>query len=130
MAEGLRKERDDSELPPLDDRLVALAATRLDAAKIPYVLWGNYMLTIFGIPTVANGIDFVIDDDFMDAAYDTLQGAGFRKCKPEGCNGHKLLYAPTPQIHLHITESERLGLYRRSDVLWRLPNLSNVDAKT
>jgi hypothetical protein len=46
------KGQDDYELPPLDNRLVASAAARLDAAKIPYVLWGNYMLTIFGIPTV------------------------------------------------------------------------------
>lgn len=26
-------------------------------------------------------------------------------------------------------ESERLGLYKKSDLLWRLPNLSNVDGK-
>ncbi|OAF98606.1 uncharacterized protein CC84DRAFT_1170045 [Paraphaeosphaeria sporulosa] len=131
MAEDVSKGQDDSELPPLDDRLVASAAASLDASKIPYVLWGNYMLTIFGIPTVFNGMDFVVDDDFMDAAYDTLQGAGFKKCKSEGCNGNKkLFYAPTPHTHLHITESERLGLYKRSDILWRLPNLSNVDGES
>ncbi|KAH4841353.1 hypothetical protein HBH75_226730 [Parastagonospora nodorum] len=128
MAEDFRKGQDDSELPPLDDRLVASAAARLDADKIPHVLWGNYMLTIFGIPTVVDGIDFVVDVDFIDAAYDTLQGAGFKKCSSEGCIDNKTLsYAPTPYAHLHITESERLGLYKRSDILWRLPNLSNVD---
>lgn len=37
MAEDVRKGQDASELPPLDDRLVATAAARLDAAKIPYV---------------------------------------------------------------------------------------------
>lgn len=64
----------------------------------------------------------------MDAAYDTLQDAGFKKCKSEGCNSNKkLFYAPTPHTHLHITESERLGLYKISDILWRLPTLSNVD---
>jgi hypothetical protein len=54
IVEDVRKAEDDSELPPLDDRLVASAAARLDAAEIPHVLWGNYMLTIFGIPTVVN----------------------------------------------------------------------------
>lgn len=50
------------------------------------------------------GIDFVVDDDFMDAAYDTLPGAGFKKCKSEVCIGNKKLsYAPTPYTHLHIT---------------------------
>jgi hypothetical protein len=79
---------------------------------------------------MSQGIDFIIDDDFMDAAYNTLQGAGFKKCMSKGCNGNKKLsYAPTPHTHLHITESERLGLYRRSDILWRLLNLSNVDGE-
>lgn len=32
--------------------------------------------------------------------------------------------------HLHITESERLGLYKKSDILWRLPNLSVVDGES
>jgi len=54
MTKDVSKGQDDSELPPLDDRLVASAAAKLDAAKIPSVLWGNYMLTIFGIPTVVN----------------------------------------------------------------------------
>jgi len=80
---------------------------------------------------MSKGIDFVVEDDFMDAAYDTLQGAGFKKCKSEGCNGNKKLsYAPTPHTHLHITESERLGLYKKSDILWRLPNLSDVDGES
>lgn len=80
---------------------------------------------------MSQGIDFVVDDDLMDAAYDTLQGDGFKKCKSEGCFGNKKpSYAPTPHTHLHIAESERLGLYRRSDVLWRFPNLSNVDGES
>ena len=80
---------------------------------------------------MSKGIDFVVDDDFMDAAYDTIQGAGFKKCMLEGCISNKILcYAPTRHTHLHITESERLGLYRRSDILQRLPNLSNVDGES
>jgi hypothetical protein len=66
----------------------------------------------------------------MDAAYETLQGSGFKKCSSEGCIGHKKFsYAPTPHTHLHITESQRLWLYKKSDILWRLPNLSNADGE-
>jgi hypothetical protein len=61
---------------------------------------------------------------------DTLQDAGFTKSKSEdGIGNNKLFYAPTPHTHLHITESERLGLYKISDILWRLPDLSNVDGE-
>ncbi|KAF2010825.1 hypothetical protein BU24DRAFT_427025 [Aaosphaeria arxii CBS 175.79] len=131
MAEDVGSGQDGSELPPLDDGLVASVAARLDAAKIHYVLWGLYMLTIFGIPTIVNGIDVVVDDNFIDAAYATLEGAGFMKCNSEDCISNKdLPYAPTPHTHLHITESERLGFFKRSDVLWRLSDLSNVDGES
>jgi len=131
MTEDVSKAPDGAELPPLDNRLVASAAATLDAVKIPHVLWGHYLLTVFGIPTIVEGIDFVIEDDFIDTAYDTLQGAGFKTCKQEGCiNNRKLPYAPTPHTHLHITESQRLGLFRKSDILWRLPDLANVDGES
>jgi len=67
----------------------------------------------------------------MVAAYNTLRGAGFKDCKSGSCIGNKILsYSPTPHIHLHITEFELLGLYKKSDLLWRLPNLSNVDSES
>ena len=52
MTEDVSKAPDDAELPPLDNRLVASAAATLDAVKIPHVLWGHYLLTVFGIPTI------------------------------------------------------------------------------
>jgi hypothetical protein len=54
MAEGFSNGQDYTDLPPLDNRLVASAAATLDAAKIPHLLWGNYILTIFGIPTIVD----------------------------------------------------------------------------
>lgn len=76
------------------------------------------------------GIDFVVDDAFINTAYDTFQDAGFKNCKSEDCIGNKkLFYAPTPLNHLHITESEHLNLYKRSDILWRLPDLVNMDGE-
>ncbi|KAF1831779.1 hypothetical protein BDW02DRAFT_605691 [Decorospora gaudefroyi] len=107
MAEDFSKGQDDSELPPLDDSLVASAATRLDAAKIPHVLWGPYMLTIFGIPTIVSGIDFVVDDDSIEAAYTTLEGADSEKVRvtnllPVPQQETRLPYAPTPSPHHRI----------------------------
>lgn len=79
----------------------------------------------------SKGLDVVIEDNFMDAACDTLQSAGFKKCKSEGCNGNKKLFqAPSPHSHLHITESERVGLYKKSDILWRIPYLLDVDGES
>lgn len=67
----------------------------------------------------------------MDASYDTLQNAGFRTCDSEDCISNKnLRYAPAPHKHLHITASIRLGLHKRSDMLWHIPNLSAVDGES
>lgn len=54
MNEGFSKGQDNADLPPLDNGLVASAAARLDAASVPHLLWGHYMLTIFGIPTIVD----------------------------------------------------------------------------
>ena len=36
----------------LDDELVANIAQILDEAGVPSILWGNYLLTVLGVPTV------------------------------------------------------------------------------
>lgn len=36
----------------LDNKLVVSVAKLLDAYNIPNLLWGNYLLTIYGVPTV------------------------------------------------------------------------------
>ena len=38
----------------LDNMLVAMIARLLDNARIPNVLWGNYLLTIYGVPSVVD----------------------------------------------------------------------------
>jgi hypothetical protein len=38
----------------LDNELVASVSRLLDAAEVPNLLWGNYLLTIYGVPTVVN----------------------------------------------------------------------------
>ena len=37
---------------PLSQELVAAVARRLDSDGVPNVLWGNYLLTVFGVPSI------------------------------------------------------------------------------
>ncbi|KAH6625545.1 hypothetical protein C7974DRAFT_425187 [Boeremia exigua] len=78
MTKSSTQQQDGSKLPALNDKLVASAAAKLDAAKISSLLWGNYMLTIFGVPNIIDGIDFVVYDVFTGAAYDTPDNDGFQ----------------------------------------------------
>lgn len=38
----------------LDNNLVISISSLLDAANIPNLLWGNYILTIYGVPTIVD----------------------------------------------------------------------------
>lgn len=38
----------------LDDELVAAVAGALDEAHVPNLLWGNYLLTVFGVPSIVD----------------------------------------------------------------------------
>jgi hypothetical protein len=38
----------------IDEKLVASISRLLTSAKIPCVLWGNYLLTIYGVPSIVN----------------------------------------------------------------------------
>lgn len=38
----------------LDDKLVATISRTLTSAGVPNILWGNYLLTVYGIPTIVD----------------------------------------------------------------------------
>jgi hypothetical protein len=38
----------------LDNDLVVSISCLLDAADVPNLLWGNYLLTVYGVPTVVD----------------------------------------------------------------------------
>lgn len=38
----------------LDNNLVESISACLDASDAPTLLWGNYLLTIFGVPTIVD----------------------------------------------------------------------------
>lgn len=38
----------------LDNDLVASISLLLDKAGVPNLLWGNYLLTVYGVPTIVD----------------------------------------------------------------------------
>lgn len=79
---------------------------------------------------MTEGFDFVVEEDLMEAAYDNLQEAAFDSCEDEDCGfGRLSSTSPIPHKHLHIAKNIRLGLWKKTDTLWRLPNLSDVDGE-
>jgi hypothetical protein len=38
----------------IDEKLVASISRLLTSNKIPCILWGNYLLTVYGVPSVVN----------------------------------------------------------------------------
>ncbi|CAP91518.1 Pc13g04490 [Penicillium rubens Wisconsin 54-1255] len=118
----------------LDNDLVTSISCLLDAADIPNLLWGNYLLTIYGVPTVVDvsislqrsvvgtllilrqGVSFVVPDTLIEISYSTLSKAGFLPCtQSSDCPYSNTLRCPPPVTHLHIDDE-------KSDVLWEFPD--------
>lgn len=38
----------------LDRKLVATISSMLTSAGVPNILWGNYLLTVYGVPTIVD----------------------------------------------------------------------------
>lgn len=47
----------------LDNSLVASTSQLLDAAGVPSLLWGNYLLTVYGVPTFVD-VDLLLGRPF------------------------------------------------------------------
>lgn len=87
----------------VDENLVASISCILLTNNIPCVLWGNYLLTIYGVPSIVDvssplmclmktatnivqSIDFVVPDNLITAAETSLQNKGLDHCSdPETC---------------------------------------------
>ncbi|RJE26185.1 hypothetical protein PHISCL_01433 [Aspergillus sclerotialis] len=86
----------------------------------------------FGIPTVSSGPQFIVPDHLIQPAYRTLLAAGFPPCQ-EGGNCLQLRgnrSSPRPEEHFHLypelvddVHTDILGLYKKSNLLWTLPDL-------
>ncbi|KAL4938234.1 hypothetical protein BDV06DRAFT_201416 [Aspergillus oleicola] len=86
---------------PLDSDLVSSISDLLNEAHIPNLLWGNYLLSTYGVPTI--GISFVVPDEKIDESDFILTEAGFLPCsQPSECWHAKARYSPRPS---HIDTS-------------------------
>lgn len=73
---------------------------------------------------------FVIENGYLQRAYDVLQRAGFSSCSlGESCHdstGNRPRFYPAPTKHLHISEDSSIRLFEKSEVLWNIPNLATA----
>ncbi|KAL4971054.1 uncharacterized protein BDV14DRAFT_194835 [Aspergillus stella-maris] len=108
----------------LDNDLVSSVSNLLTEADIPNILWGNYVLSIYGVPTMVEGTFFVVPDEQVDVAGSLITEAGFLKCsKPLECPFSIAPYSPNPHMHMHMTDDIVVGLHRKSVILPRFPDL-------
>jgi len=82
----------------LNNDLVASISSLLDAINVPNLLWGNYLLTVYGVPTIVDvsilsrndwfskitntvkDVSFVVPDALIEISFSTIAEAGFHLC--------------------------------------------------
>ena len=71
----------------------------------------------------------MVTDDAVDDAFSMLLQSGFKQCATyESCTWRTLAaarkpYAPSTKAHVHINEHLLIGIFKKSDTLWRLSSL-------
>ncbi|KAI1284406.1 hypothetical protein F5Y07DRAFT_393375 [Xylaria sp. FL0933] len=107
---------------------VKFISALLADAGVPSVLWGEYLLNVYGIPSIVGGIDFVVPDDKMPLAVATLKSSALRPCPDlDACivSGDSSPF-PVPAFHMHIEGSEvDVSLRAHSETLWFIPPPKN-----
>lgn len=124
----------------LNNDLVASISSLLDAINVPNLLWGNYLLTVYGVPTVVDvsilsrndwfykiintvkDVSFVVPDALIEFSFSTIAEAGFHLCSRYlDCPHSNSPQCQPPYKHLHIDYDLAILLYKKSDVLWEFP---------
>lgn len=108
----------------VDEHVVKHISGLLSEAGVPSFLWGDYVLTIFGVPSIIGGIDFVVPDDELPTAIAVLKNAGLKLCPdPKLCFvSRKERRSPVPVFHMHIHEQDvSISLRAHSKTLWFAP---------
>ncbi|KAJ6126328.1 hypothetical protein N7523_001940 [Penicillium sp. IBT 18751x] len=108
----------------IDRNLVAKLCQILDSAAVPNLLWGNYLLTVYGVPTIVEDVAFVVLDDNIETASSALQAARYALC-PKGVSCPRVhgFHTPPPSEHFHIYQDLTIFLYRKSEMLWKFEDL-------
>ncbi|KAM0743868.1 hypothetical protein ACQRIT_001182 [Beauveria bassiana] len=108
-----------------DGKPVVRICQILNSAGVPNVLWGNYLLRIYGVPTIIDDVAFVVPDDRITAASSALVQANFPLCNNLNCDSTYRFQARRPLVHFHMSDVFVLSLYQKSDVLWELTALDS-----
>ncbi|KAI1909473.1 hypothetical protein LOZ66_005603 [Ophidiomyces ophidiicola] len=112
----------------LGERLIASVSRLLDLGGIHSVLWGNYLLTVYGIPSLSNDAAFVIADDMIPPAQRLLCDAGLNACTDCNCVVVQVTSRPPPVIHFHLAmENQHISLYPLSQTF---PNICDIASAT
>ncbi|KAI1206186.1 uncharacterized protein F4807DRAFT_440190 [Annulohypoxylon truncatum] len=112
------------------ENVVKLISALLSDAGVPSVLWGDYLLTIYGVPSIIGGIEFVIPDDKLPTAIAAFKKSSLLSCPdPQTCIvSGELSQTPAPAFHMHIEGSEvDISLRTHSETLWFIPPPSSAD---
>ncbi|KAF4767564.1 hypothetical protein N7455_011273 [Penicillium solitum] len=115
----------------LDNDLVSSISTLLNSIGVPNLLWGNYLLTVYGVHTIVDEAAFVVPDDLGQAAFYSLMSAGFLPCnESSGCPHSGTFGVTTAFKHLHIDDELPVSPYRKSEVIWEFEGLDFLPDKS
>lgn len=121
-----------AELPvnKLSEELVKAISQLLVDAGVPSVLWGDCLLTIYGVPSIIGGIEFVVSDEKVSIAVAALKKSNLRPCPdPWTCivSGDSTP-TPAPDFHMHIGTTEvNVSIRSHSETLWFAPPPTDLD---
>ncbi|KAI0106886.1 hypothetical protein F4814DRAFT_452098 [Daldinia grandis] len=109
------------DIDTLDEGLVKSISQLLSDAGVPSVLWGDYLLTVYGVPSIIGGIEFVVPDEKVSAAVAALKGSNLKRCPdPRSCVvSRERTQQPAPAFHMHLGMSEvDVSIRMHSETLW------------
>ncbi|KAI9932212.1 hypothetical protein ASPWEDRAFT_171661 [Aspergillus wentii DTO 134E9] len=109
--------------------LAAEVAEIFDEAQVPHLLWGHLALALIGDDCHPSELEFVIPDEQIKAASDTLYEAGFCICGKSDCPELRTnQFYPIADVHFHLEgmteEHHTLSLFSKSSMVWWLPDFS------
>ncbi|KAJ5589737.1 hypothetical protein N7450_003709 [Penicillium hetheringtonii] len=110
-------------------RIAGEIARVLDDVGIPNILWGYAALGLVGQVKASSEIDFVIPDELLEKAADTLVARGFELCTARKCpaNDERKRARALAAVHFDATpENDTMGpiqFFPKSHILWWLKEI-------